>query len=151
MICANLCNWSLYFHWKLLYIETYCATLCKIGEKFPCASFLSPRTFTDGCSQVLLFYWCLLMRGGFLIWEVYYFLLASLERLCIVQTIALANFLIGASLGVQCTHLIWSEWENYFTGKTFSCAQPNKGLQWVHKQTIFIGASLGGHNYSEYM
>jgi hypothetical protein len=80
-------------HW------TYCTTMYNFVQKFPSTSFLSPVTFTEACWRLLpilavllaplerwISYWRLL-RGGFLI----------------VQTIPLANCLIGASVGVQCT------------------------------------------------
>ena len=121
-------------HW------TYCTALCKICEKFPSASFLSPLTFTDGWWGLLPILAVLLAplercTFSFLLGPLerctISFLLAPLQR-CIVQTIPLANFLF-----------LWSEWAfQLFHQQTFSSAQPNKGLQWVHKKTISIGASL---------
>ena len=90
MICASLCNWSLYFHWQLLYSKMW--TVCKICEKCLCASLLWQWRVCKICEKS--------DRASFLSGDFHWRVLTAPDSCC----------LIGNSPGVihiYCTTTLW--------------------------------------------
>ena len=156
MICASFCNWSLYFHWQLLYMQKceLCAKSVKnvfvhlfshSGECAKCVKNLivhlfSLVTFTDGC------------------WR-------APNSCCFIGnspgvhiTIFLAKFLFAASLAVHnrtrvhkptilMTNLFTCTTKPNCTSKTIPLdnvlrSRPNKALEWAPEAKYFCWPTI---------
>ena len=141
MICAILCNWSLYFHWQTLYAKMW--TVCKILKKVfvhifshseECAKsvknlivrlFSLLVTFTDGC-------WRLPIPA------------ALLAPLLVYTTIVQTIFPVSEQANYfhkrlpRCTQLNQSAQEKTISLDSFLRSWSTKALEWAQKRSIFI-------------
>ena len=126
MICASFCNWSLYFHWQLLYMQK-----CELCAKSVKNVFVHLFSHSGECAKSV----------KNLIVHLFSLVTFTDSRWRLpIPTTSLANLRIGASLAVHNQTRVHKP--TILMTNCFMC----KALQWVNKQTVFIGDSLGVPN-----